>query len=67
MTSTVCRKPEREGTPVMPDMVHWWLGRLLITLGCINVLLGFAQYFDASAPSFPGGAVRTIVIALISF
>merc|ERR1719197_1905986 len=32
--------PDRSGTPLFPDMVHWWLGRLLLIAGAVNVLIG---------------------------
>jgi hypothetical protein len=36
--------PNRNGTPVFPDVVHWWLGRIVIALGFINCLLGILLF-----------------------
>lgn len=42
--------PNRNGTPVFPDVVHWWLGRIVILLGFVNCLLGILLY-NADSPS----------------
>jgi hypothetical protein len=42
--------PDRSGTPVFPDMVHWWLGRTLLVAGAGNCGWGivlFASGFNA--------------------
>jgi len=36
--------PDRKSTPVFPDMVHWSLGWVSITLGMINIILGLILY-----------------------
>lgn len=41
--------PSRNGTPVFPDVIHWWLGRLVILLGFVNCLLGILLYNGGSA------------------
>lgn len=34
----------RTRTPVFPDQLHWWLGRLLLAAGGVNVVLGVNLY-----------------------
>jgi hypothetical protein len=37
--------------------VHHWLGRLLITTGCINVVIGFAQFKFGTTPGYPAASI----------
>jgi hypothetical protein len=49
--------PAREGTPVYPDMIHWWLGRALLLGGAGNAAYG--TYVIASG--FQVGLIICIV------
>jgi hypothetical protein len=49
--------PERVGTPVYPDMIHWWLGRALLLGGAGNAAYG--TYVIASG--FQAGLIICIV------
>jgi hypothetical protein len=49
--------PERVGTPVYPDMIHWWLGRALLLAGAGNAAYG--TYVIASG--FQAGLIICIV------
>lgn len=57
--------PDRVGTPVFPDMIHWWLGRALLLGGAGNAAYG--TYVMAGG--FQAGLIICIVwiAALIGF
>ena len=57
--------PERDGTPIFPDMVHWWLGRLLMLLGFVNVVLGCAVFHDASLTAFTPAVIVALLLGVI--
>jgi hypothetical protein len=36
--------PEREHTPLVPDKVHWWLGRFIVIASFVNILTGLLLF-----------------------
>ena len=41
---------QRKHTPLVPDKLHWYLGRLLAVLGAMNVLFGIFLYSTPEVP-----------------
>lgn len=37
-------RADRTSTPVFPDRIHWYLGRLLYVMALCNVIMGFLIY-----------------------
>ncbi|KNC53976.1 uncharacterized protein AMSG_09624 [Thecamonas trahens ATCC 50062] len=42
--------PDRKGTPIFPDILHWWFGRFLSLFAMINVYLGMKAKEWGAAP-----------------
>jgi magnesium-transporting ATPase (P-type) len=59
--------PDRPKTPIFPDKIHWWLGRLLFALAVINIFLGFDAYgFTKTKPAtFIIFAVWVVIMVLL--
>jgi len=59
--------PTRGFTPIFPDKVHWWLGRLTIAVALVNIFLGFCEYQVNTAVWVIYGIWLAIYIAVMIY
>jgi hypothetical protein len=57
--------PNRNGTPVFPDVVHWWLGRLTILVGFVTSLLGVLLAAGGAVYAASGGMIVLLIWVVV--
>jgi len=53
--------PEREGTPIFPDRLHWYTARLTILLGFVSIGLGL-DYLQKNTLIYPFGILCVLYL-----
>eukprot|EP00300_Choanocystis_sp_HF-7_P006304 c14616_g1_i1.p1 GENE.c14616_g1_i1~~c14616_g1_i1.p1 ORF type:complete len:388 (+),score=29.87 c14616_g1_i1:77-1165(+) len=57
--------PSRTRTPVVPDKLHWWFGRLLMLAGIVNCFLGLYSISSASTTTVVLFAVAVLLVLVL--
>lgn len=62
--SHVLYNPRRLRPPLFPDKVHWYIGRLVLVAGYVNIILGFLNPNNGFAVAVPIWVAFCIVVGL---
>jgi hypothetical protein len=55
---------EFPATTWFPDRTHWWVGRVILVIACINIFLGIAE-MGYSWPFYVGWAIFCILLIVL--